>query len=1032
MLKRKWREILTITICAVAVAITAVLYSIYTSSHIFKESSNHLNELYEQVNASFSKTVENNRGLMYSWRKYLQNSVNEINGIDENASEKRRNELEDFIASQKERWSFTNFYFISPGTRSEVGADGEIRHIATCLRVSDPKNPTDDVAGERLTTDFDSKVEFVFRRNLQELIVEDEGGVVGTRLDKENEQIMMFAVPALQNNTYKARLKDGTEEDFEYNAIGLTFNAEDMSTALAIKAFGNEGMCYVVLPDGNVLLQTRKDDLQISNFIDYMRSPDCNLSSKNVDAIIGDWEEQKSGVTQFKMNGKENYLVYLPIDFGDWMLLGIAPSAIVNRSMNRFRGVTVGIMAAVFAVVAAAIAWMLIVSNKQHLKEKELEVKSRENLLDLLTLNTKDIFVLFSINDFKAEYVSANVKHVLGLDTEAVKQDIHTVLDAAPEKYPAFTREGLEKIPIGQTWDKDICLKNVDDGQTYWYKMTLYRSDFKGKDSCVMMLSDRTEETKMRDDLEEALGIAKSANAAKSNFLSNMSHDIRTPMNAIIGFTTLLAKDFDKPDKVREYVRKISFSSQHLLSLINDLLDMSKIESGKTTLNIEEFDFPEFLEELYSIIGPQAKAKKQRFDVYTKGNMPEILLGDKLRVNQILLNLLSNAIKYTQESGDIELRIEALKSKKHNHTHLRFEVKDNGFGMSPEFVEIIFEPFARETTEATKHIQGTGLGMAITKNIVDLMGGTISVTSDIGNGSAFVVDLEFAVADRAQMSQDFWAENNVTNVLVVDDEEDICVDIQELMSDTGVKVSYATTGKKAVEMVCEAVEQDAEYNIVLLDWKMPGMDGLETARRIREKIGNDIPIMVLTSYSFDDIEEEAKAAGIDYFLSKPFFVSSFRHAIAELRNSDQAKEIVSSHTPENISLKGLKVLAAEDNEINAEILTELLDIEEIECVIAENGKIALEKFESSEENRFDFIFMDVQMPVMNGYEAARAIRACSHPRAKTIPIIAMTANAFDDDVKNALASGMNAHLAKPIDMAKLKNIIKNIRDEQNG
>ena len=1026
MLKKRWREILTVAVCVIAVVLTAVLYSVFASNHIFNESSSHLTELYEQVNSSFSKMVDSNRDLMYSWRRYVYNSVDIIK--DESDAEKsaeKRKELAVFMYSQKERLNFTNFYFIGSETETQE-IDGETHHISTCLRIGEPESL--DLNNSNLSVYDDSIVKFSFRRSLQDLVKDDKGGVVGTRLDETDEQIMMFAVPSLAPNKYK--MTDGN--DFAYNAIGITFNAEDMSNALAISAFGNEGMCYVVLPDGNVLLQTRPDDRQIANFLEYLYSSECNLNERIVKSIGEDWVEQETSVTLFKERGREYYLVYMPIGFSDWMLLGIAPSNVVNRSMNRFRAITIGVMAAVFVVVAAAIAWVLILSNKQRVKQKELEVRSRENLLDLLTYNTKDIFVLFSVEDFKAEYVSANIKQVLGLDPDAVRADVHSILRASVEQYPPFTSEGLRKIPNGQTWDKDICLKNAEADETYWYKMTLYHSDFKGKDSCVMMLSDRTQETKMRDDLEEALQLAKSANAAKSNFLSNMSHDIRTPMNAIIGFTTLLAKDSDKPEKVREYVRKISFSSQHLLSLINDLLDMSKIESGKTTLNIEEFDFPEFLEELYLIIGPQAKSKKQNFDVYTKGNMPEIVLGDKLRVNQILLNLLSNAIKYTPEGGDIELRIEALHSKKHNHARLRFTVKDNGIGMSPEFVETIFEPFARETTEYTKHIQGTGLGMAITKNIVDLMGGTVAVESEKDKGSKFTVDLEFAVVDKAHLSKDFWAENDVTEVLVVDDEEDVCIGIQELMADTGVDVSYATNGKRAVEMVCESKEKDEPFDIVLLDWKMPDMDGLETARQIRKKVGNEIPIMVLTSYSFEDIEEEAKAAGIDYFLSKPFFVSSFRHAIAELRRSGDDKEIVSATAPKDISIKGLKVLAAEDNEINAEILTELLEIEEVECDIAENGQIALEMFEKSAENRYDMIFMDVQMPVMNGYDATCAIRACSHPRAKTIPIIAMTANAFDDDVKNALSAGMNAHLAKPIDMTKLKNIVQDIRNGNGG
>ncbi len=371
----------------------------------------------------------------------------------------------------------------------------------------------------------------------------------------------------------------------------------------------------------------------------------------------------------------------------------------------------------------------------------------------------------------------------------------------------------------------------------------------------------------------------------------------------------------------------------------------------------------------------------------------------------------------------------SMKQKVHNHVHLLFTVKDNGIGMSADYVKTVFEPFSRETTEATKSIQGTGLGMAITKNIVDLMGGTISVKSKLGKGSTFAVELELAVAESIPDDADFWAHHNVTRVLVVDDEEDVCMDIKELMSDTGVDVSYALKGGEAVEMVAKAVKDGEDFNIVLLDWKMPDMDGVETARQIRAKVGRELPIVVLTSYSFEDIEEEARSAGVDLFLSKPFFVSNFRRAVMQIRN-DGATADISPEETKNQSLAGLKILAAEDNEINAEILCELLDIEEAVCDIAPNGKEALEKFEASEPGKYDIIFMDIQMPVMNGYEAARAIRECKHKNAKSIPIIAMTANAFDDDVKAALDAGMNAHLAKPIDMDKLKALVASIMGDK--
>ncbi len=466
------------------------------------------------------------------------------------------------------------------------------------------------------------------------------------------------------------------------------------------------------------------------------------------------------------------------------------------------------------------------------------------------------------------------------------------------------------------------------------------------------------------------------------------------------------------------------FSGQHLLSLINDILDMSKIESGKTSLNIEEMDFSDFLEEIGSIIGPQARAKHQEFEIHSKGVLPERVYGDKLRINQIMLNLLSNAVKYTPDGGRVVFTVEVMSKSVHNHAHLKFIVEDNGLGMSPEFLQKIFEPFSRESSAATREIQGTGLGMTITKNIVDLMGGTLSVESELNRGSKFTVELELAFVEHGDIDSElFWADHNIYKILVVDDEEYICEDVAALMEGTGVEISAAYDGMTAVEKV-KAAKDEKPFNLVLLDWKMPGMDGVETAKRIREIVGKDLPIMVLTSYSFDEIEDEAKEAGIDLFLPKPFFVSNFRHAVKQLKKDGSEDNIAAQQ--KSVSMEGLHVLAAEDNEINAEILEELLDIEGVTCDLAENGKIALEKFEKSEKGQYDLIFMDIQMPVMNGLDAARAIRASAHPEAKTIPIIAMTANAFDDDVKATLDAGMNAHLAKPINMDKVKEIVVSI------
>ncbi len=1030
MLKKRWREVLIIAVCAVAVVVTAVLYSVFASQRIFSESSSHLSEIYEQLNIRVSAQIENDRNSLKSWEKYIYNTLTIMGGDDSEQSEQRKDEFTDFIEKQQNAMSFSDFYFIKLPTLQEEEEDSEREDLYKYEYIC--KSPLSDSVETGIR----------FRRPLRTLLNDDKGGVVGeyTTESGETKLVMLFAVefaPHKSDNSNSVS-DNYVYEDFEFAATGICYDMDLMRKNLSVDVFGKDGEFYITLNDGYVMLQS--GGAEKTNYIEFL-SHECGISNRKLAEILGDWTPvdrdgsgvltQKSGTHLFndKIDGKEKYLTYIPIGFSDWMLVGVVPSSVVNASMSWFRNITIAVMAIIFVFALGAVAFILFMRIRRRQKEQQLEIESRDNLLDLLTLNSNDLYILFSPDTFEADYISSNLTKVLGLDIAEIKKDIRKILDVTTSKYNAFTQDGLNSLPVGDTWETDIQMHHASEDKNYWFHLVLYHSSYNDKDSFIMMLSDRTKENSLNESLEDALEIAKSANEAKSNFLSNMSHDIRTPMNAILGFATLLAKDADKPDKVREYIRKISFSGQHLLSLINDILDMSKIESGKTTLNIEEFSLSEFLEELYTIILPQSKAKNHSFEMYTKGRLPECVFGDKLRLNQVLLNLLSNAIKYTPDGGHIELTVEALGKTVHHHTHLRITVKDDGIGMSSDFVKDIFSPFSRETNSRTKGIQGTGLGMAIAKNIVNLMGGTISVNSELGKGSIFTVELELANANQNMYDdKEFWLHHNVTKVLVVDDEEDICLGVRELMENTGVDIQYALSGKKAIEMVSEAFDSGDGYHIVLLDWKMPDMDGIETAKIIRKKVGPEVPIMVLTSYSFDDIEEDARKAGINLFLSKPFFVSNFRNAVEKLKDGDTSEL---SEIPKEAQLNGLKVLAAEDNEINAEILLELLDIEGVKCDIASNGEEAYNKFVNSEAGQYDMIFMDVQMPVLNGYDATRKIRASSHPCAKTIPIIAMTANAFDDDVKNALDSGMNAHLAKPIDMDKLKVIIQGLLDGKN-
>ncbi len=947
-----------------AVILISTAYSRFASRQIYQESVSHLEEIYTQINGTFRSTVTKNWRLLRGWRPYI-----------EDVAVRDPQELAAFVQEEREDWHFTGFYLLDQDGQyiTEKGDTGYLN------------------LGEELPQ-----------------LTEARENIVADTVTPGTDQITVFAVP----------VTPGQYQGFDYTAMGISFSSADMTAGLSIQAFDGQSNCFVTYPDGRILFSSLTREEQPYNFLAYLRREGA-FSDFDAEDVAADWKAGGSSTLVCRLGGVRHYLSYQPVGFSDWVLVSTAPVDVVNASMNRFTLVTLAVMALLFSIIAVGVAVFLVLGNRRRMQEKNREIRAREQLFDLLTENTEDIFILFSPEDFTAEYVSPNLERVLGLEEAAIRGDVRPLLFAEEGLSP----ELLAEVPMGGAWTGEQEMVHAQSREPRWFKQLLHRCSLGRQDQFILMLSDRTKERQMVLALDDALHTAKAANEAKSNFLSNMSHDIRTPMNAIVGFAVLLGRDAENPDRVREYTRKIASSSQHLLSLINDILDMSKIESGKTSLNMQEFSLPQLVDELYTMMLPQAKAKGQSFELYTKGSLPETLLGDKLRLNQVLINLLSNAVKYTQEGGQIGLTVQRLSQNASHRAHLRFIISDNGFGMSEGFVRTIFDPFAREITDATQEIQGTGLGMAITKNIVDLMGGTISVESQLGKGSTFTVEAELAVAGLEQ-DDAFWLRHSITRLLAVDDEEDICLGIQSAMEDTGVEVAYATSGAKAVEMAAQACQNGQEFHIILTDWQMPGMDGLETARRIREAVGDDVPILILTSHDLEDAREAGKGQGIDMFLPKPFFRSSLQRAMSQLLDGSGGEP---QPEQEDFSLAGLKVLAAEDNEINAEILQELLEMEGMECQVVPNGKAAVERFAASAPGEFDLIFMDVQMPVMNGYEATKAIRAGSHPLSKAIPIIAMTANAFEEDVQTALAAGMNAHTAKPIDLDKLKATVAKLQ-----
>ena len=519
--------------------------------------------------------------------------------------------------------------------------------------------------------------------------------------------------------------------------------------------------------------------------------------------------------------------------------------------------------------------------------------------------------------------------------------------------------------------------------------------------------------------LAEARAAAEHANRAKSEFLSNMSHDIRTPMNAIVGMTAIASSNINNPEQVRDCLKKITLSSKHLLGLINDVLDMSKIESGKLTLNLDHISLRETMDSIVSIIQPQLRAKQQSFDVFIQDIQSELVCCDGVRLNQILLNLLSNALKFTPSGGRITVTLMQETSPADPHlVRNHFRVKDTGIGMSPEFQQRIFDSFTREDTTRVQKIEGTGLGMAITKYIVDEMGGTIELQSQVDKGTEFHITLDLeAVSDQeADMVLPNW------EVLVVDDDAQLCSSAAASLTEIGVHAECALGGPSAISMVERRHQKRRDYPVVLLVWLVPGMDGIETARALRRRVGKDIPILLISAYDWSDIAEEARAAGISGFLSKPLFKSTLFYGLSRFAEPASAKADAAPKLAPDFT--GRHLLLAEDSALNWEIARDLLSSYGFALDWAENGRLCVERFQASQADHYDAILMDIRMPVMDGYQAARAIRAMDRPDAREIPIIAMTADAFSEDIRRAMDSGMSAHIAKPIDIRELLRVLQ--------
>lgn len=576
------------------------------------------------------------------------------------------------------------------------------------------------------------------------------------------------------------------------------------------------------------------------------------------------------------------------------------------------------------------------------------------------------------------------------------------------------TRDGTVKI-VSTTF-RYVGAEESWDGIPSYYSMG------------IDMTAERQEQNRQRQALEDACQAAQIANDAKTNFLASMSHDIRTPMNAIIGMSIIAQANLRSPEKIQDCLGKINIASRHLLGLINEVLDMSKIESGKIDLTLEEVFLPDLIEEVMEVFRPLAAEKNQALQVNAERVRHEKVITDGGRLQQVLVNLLSNAVKYTPNGGTVGLRIREAPSFAKGKGQYSFLVTDSGIGMSEDFIPHLFEPFSRADDVKIHNIQGTGLGLAITQNIVRMMNGTIEVKSTPGKGSQFTVTVSFELCDEEELGDAALAG---LPVLVADDDQIICESASEILNELGMRCSWVLSGREAVSHVVAAHEVKDDFFAVILDWMMPDLDGFETLQIIRQKVGIDVPIIIVSAYDYSEIEDKFRLAGADAFITKPLFKSKMVHTFHQFCRQDRGNLQVLAAERHHANLKGKRLLLAEDNELNREIAVELLEMYDLLVDTAENGQIALEKFRASAPGDYACILMDIQMPIMNGYQASEAIRRLEREDALAIPILALTANAFASDVGKAHSAGMNGHISKPIDVEQLIGTIQLWMDDSD-
>ena len=966
--RQKWLPVAAILLLVLLAAGFGVRYISFVSQTIYQESTSHLEEVLHKSNHMLKEMVRKNLTYLHLYNGFLENTSDEA-------------KIQAYIEEAQQDTGFAAFYFLTyDGNYMTV--TGETGYLG-------------------------------LQTNLDEKLADGKDIVMNTALPGK-PQMLVFVCPKTQ----------GSYRGFAYDAVAIAYYNDAVLKLLDNSAFQGSASNYVIYPDGRVVIDNSANRTEtIYNFIAMLRDH-SDLSEEQLLALSDAFAQGSSGNLRVKLGNTSYYLVYEGTEILNWTMLGLVPVGIVNASLDRLWFHTIQIVAGI--TVGFAMLVILLIVRRSHviLRRKNTEISYRDELFQKLSMNVDDVFLMLDAKTYKVDYVSPNIERLLGIPWKEVRQDVFVLDKLYPKNAPEHGKTFLEGLLSGEQREWDFEYEHLETKERRWFHNIAMGSEVEGRTKYILVMSDRTADKQVNQALSNAVAAAETANRAKSTFLSNMSHDIRTPMNAIIGFTTLAISNIDDKDRVKDYLAKALTSSNHLLSLINDVLDMSRIESGKIHLEEVEVNLSDVLHDLKTIVSGQIYAKQLELYMDVMDVTDEDVYCDKTRLNQILLNILSNAIKFTPAGGTVSVRVRQLAGKVHGCGQYEFRVKDNGIGMSPEFAQKIFDPFERERTSTVSQIQGTGLGMAITKNIVDMMGGAINVQTAQGKGTEFIICLPMRTQAEHRPVEKI-TELEGLKALVVDDDFNTCDSVTRMLVKVGMRAEWTLSGKEAVLRARQAIEMGDVYHAYIIDWRLPDMNGIEVTRQIRS-LNDNTPIIILTAYDWSDIEVEAKAAGVTAFCSKPMFMSDLRETLMSAIGQKQTDATQELLPEKNVGFMGKHILLVEDNELNREIALEILREYGFRVDTAENGAVAVEKVSTAAPGSYDLLLMDVQMPVMDGYTATRQIRALDDPARAKLPILAMTANAFDEDRRNALESGMTGFLSKPIVIGDLVQELRRI------